>query len=190
MKLVFLFQLVFKSILPASRLLKAAACLVRAVLMICFPDLPEHPSDRHADKPDKVSDSPVHIQFSSTSSHAPGLGRLLLLKARGSISLLYLLTSSIQQNTLFLKVCFLTILPRTPYFWMSRNNKVFFLYSFCYAERCRPQSSLLKKTEPYYNYLINLFIQQVVKLARFIPLTSTNVGLFQGLMLVEKNHTK
>lgn len=84
--------------------------------MVRFPDFPEYHFDKHADKPDKVSDSPIRMQFSSTSSHASALLRLLLLKVRSFISLLYLLTSSIQQNTLFLKAHFLKILLRTPNF--------------------------------------------------------------------------
>jgi len=102
MKLVFLFQEVFKDTLSASRLVKAATRLVHAVLTICCSDFPEYPSDRHTDKPDQVSDSPIQMQFWCTLSHSTGLDRLLLFKARGSISLLYLLASSIQQNTLFL----------------------------------------------------------------------------------------
>lgn len=158
MKLVFLVHEVFKNILSASRFLKAPACLVHAVLMICFPDFPDYPFDRHADKPDKVSDSPVHVRFSSTSSHAPGLNRHLLLRERGSISLLYLLTSSIHQNTLFLEVCFLTILLWTPYFWMSRNKKILFLYSFAMHSFVDPSHLLRKRENPTIMILIKSLI--------------------------------
>lgn len=130
MKLVFLFQEVYKNISSANRPLKAPACLVHAVLTICFPDFPEPFWQTHTQRLDKVSDSPNHMWFSSTSSHAPEIrqtfrqeAHFLAVHPNFKHSAKYIIPQSLLPNNFAVD----------PLLLHAKKQKILLLYSFFYA---------------------------------------------------------